>query len=332
MTSDAVTGNEETRDEPSRTTTAARGSGRVVVVGSINVDLFARVARHPRPGETVLGGDGSTRPGGKGANQAVAAALAGADVAMVGCVGDDAQARVGLSLLRRAGVDLGRVREVADTPTGLALITVADSGENSIIVVPGANHALTMEDVADLGLTTGDVVVLQGEIPVDVVDETARRAVAAGARVCLNLAPVVDLAADTLRAADPLVVNEHEALAAAGLLGVDAGGHEEESIDAVAATSLAEALVGAGVRSVVVTLGGAGAVVALEGAESFTCTGERVEVVDTTGAGDCFAGTLAARLALGDDLGAAAAVGNRAAAKAVQGHGAQESYDWEGRS
>ena len=111
-------------------TTTKASPGRVVVVGSINVDLFARVARHPLPGETVLGGDGSTRPGGKGANQAVAAALAGAPVVMVGCVGDDAQAEVGLSLLRRAGVDLTRVREVSGSPTGLALITVSDAGEN----------------------------------------------------------------------------------------------------------------------------------------------------------------------------------------------------------
>lgn len=321
-----------THDVTSTTTTP--NSGRVVVVGSINVDLFARVERHPRPGETVLGGDGSTRPGGKGANQAVAAALAGAPVVMVGGVGDDAQAEVGLSLLRRAGVDLTRVRAVTGTPTGLALITVSDAGENSIIVVPGANHEVGLEDVADLGLTAADVLVVQGEIPVEVVDATVRAAREAGARAVVNLAPVVDLDPETLRAADPLVVNEHEALASARILGVDAGvaADADGSVDEAAATTLAEALVAAGVGSVVITLGGAGAVVAAPDAESFTCAGEKVEVVDTTGAGDCFAGTVAAHLALGRDLGEASAAGNRAAAKAVQARGAQESYAWEALS
>ena len=312
-------------------TATTQDAGRVVVVGSINVDLFARVERHPRPGETVLGSDGSTRPGGKGANQAVAAALAGAPVVMVGAVGDDAQAEVGLSLLRRAGVDLGRVRTVAGAPTGLALITVSDAGENSIIVVPGANHAVGLDDVADLRLTPADVLVVQGEIPVDVVDATVRAAREAGARVVVNLAPVVDLDPETLRAADPLVVNEHEALASARILGVDVSALPADSVDVAAAATLAESLVAAGVGSVVVTLGGAGAVIADAGAESFTCTGETVEVLDTTGAGDCFAGTLAAHLALGRELGEAAAASNRAAAKAVQGHGAQESYAWEVR-
>ena len=312
-------------------TATTQDAGRVVVVGSINVDLFARVERHPRPGETVLGSDGSTRPGGKGANQAVAAALAGAPVVMVGAVGDDAQAEVGLSLLLRAGVDLGRVRTVAGTPTGLALITVSDAGENSIIVVPGANHAVGLDDVADLRLTPADVLVVQGEIPVDVVDATVRAAREAGARVVVNLAPVVDLDPETLRAADPLVVNEHEALASARILGVDVSALPADSVDVAAATTLAESLVAAGVGSVVVTLGGAGAVIADAGAESFTCTGETVEVLDTTGAGDCFAGTLAAHLALGRELGEAAAASNSAAAKAVQGHGAQESYAWEVR-
>ncbi|WP_051992348.1 ribokinase [Mobilicoccus pelagius] len=318
------------------TATTKAGGGRVVVVGSINVDLFARVARHPLPGETVLGGDGSTRPGGKGANQAVAAALAGAAVVMVGCVGDDAQAEVGVSLLRRAGVDLTRVREVAGSPTGLALITVSDAGENSIIVISGANAKVGHDDVADLDLTADDVVVVQGEIPVDVVDATVAGARRAGARVVVNLAPVVDLDPATLRAADPLVVNEHEALAAARTLGAVADGPDGPDgpdaaapVDTAAAARLAEDLVAVGVASVVITLGGAGAVVAAPDTLSFTCDGEKVDVVDTTGAGDCFVGTLAAELAAGGDLRSSAERGNTAGAKAVQGRGAQESYDWE---
>lgn len=305
---------------------------RVVVVGSINVDLFARVERHPRPGETVLGSDGSTRPGGKGANQAVAAALAGASTAMVGCVGDDAHAEVGLSLLRRAGVDLTRVRAVPGVPSGVALITVSAVGENSIIVISGANHEVTRDDIAGLELGPGDVVVVQGEIPVEVVDETACLVERAGARLMVNLAPVVPLAATTLRIADPLVVNEHEAIAAAGILGVEVGEDTDaDHMDVASATDLASGLVSSGVGSVVVTLGADGAVVASGEGEPLTCAGESVSVVDTTGAGDCFVGTVAAGLARGDGLAEAARAGNAAAARAVQGHGAQESYDWEER-
>lgn len=303
-------------------------SPRVVVVGSINVDLFARVARHPAPGETVLGGDGSTRPGGKGANQAVAAALAGASTVMVGCVGDDGPAEVGLSLLRRAEVDISRVRIVEGVPTGVAIITVAESGENSIIVIPGANHLATRADVESADLRATDIVVVQGELPVEVVDETVRIASEAGARVVVNLAPVVDLSADTLRAANPLVVNEHEALAAARILGVDS---PDEQMTVESASALASALCGEA-ASVVITLGGAGAVVAERGQDPIVCQGERVDVVDTTGAGDCFVGTLTAGLARGDSLAESAAAGNLAGARAVQGEGAQESYGWKERS
>lgn len=302
-------------------------AGRVVVIGSINVDLFARVARHPRPGETVLGGDGSTRPGGKGANQAVAAALAGARIVMVGAVGDDGPAEVGLSLLRRAGVDLDRVRTVAGVPTGVALITVSDAGENSIIVIPGANYEVGLDDVRSVEVGSGDVVVVQGELPVEVVDAAVARASESGARVVVNLAPVVDLAPGTLRAADPLVVNEHEALAAGRILGIaDLPSGEDLQVDE--ATTLSAQLLSAGVRSAVITLGAAGAVVASPDGEPQHCPGQTVKAVDTTGAGDCFVGTLAAHLAAGADLGEAARAGNDAGALAVQGHGAQESYAW----
>ncbi|MDO5627171.1 MAG: ribokinase [Mobilicoccus sp.] len=308
----------------------ARRDARVMVVGSINVDLFARVARHPRPGETILGSDGSTRAGGKGANQAVAAALAGAATVMVGCVGDDPVAGTGTSLLERAGVSLA-VRTVADTPTGVALIAVSDAGENTIIVIPGANAAVTLDDVRAAEINAGDVVVLQGEIPLPVVDATAALAVEAGARVVVNLAPVVDLAPATLRLAHPLVVNEHEARAAARLLGLSEVDADDESpLTVEDASTLGARLIEAGVASVVVTLGEAGAV-AVCGDGATHCPGEHVEVVDTTGAGDCFVGTLAAALLTGVDLAAAAEAGNRAGARAVGASGAQESYAWEDR-
>lgn len=305
---------------------------RVVVFGSVNVDLFARVSRHPGPGETVIGGDGSTRPGGKGANQAAAAALAGARTVMVGCVGDDVNAEVGLSLLRRAGVDVAGVRAVAGQPTGLALITVADSGENSIIVIPGANAGVTAEDVAHLGLTAEDVLVVQGEIPIDLVDAAVAEAARVGARAVVNLAPVVALAPATLLAADPLVVNEHEALAAADIVDpAGAGAALPDDLQEMAA-SVAERLLSAGVASVIITLGGDGALVA-RGTERTRIPAEKVSVVDTTGAGDCFVGTVTAGLARGDDLATAAAAANLAAASAVGKEGAQDSYPgWEGRA
>lgn len=300
--------------------------GSVAVFGSINVDLFARVERHPGPGETILGEDGTTRPGGKGANQAVAAALAGARTAMFGAVGDDAHAEVGLSLLRAAGVGCSGVRKVPG-PSGLALITVAASGENSIIVIPGANGAVGDDDAPTLA--AGDVLVVQGEIPVSVVDRAVAAAVEARARPIVNLAPVVGLAPATLTAADPLVVNEHEALAAADAVdpaGVGAG-LPEDVRDMAAA--VADRLLGAGVAAVVITLGGQGALVA-EGRKRTLIPGEKVSVVDTTGAGDCFVGTIAAHLARGQSLAAAAAAANRAAAAAVGAEGAQNSYPgWE---
>ncbi|WP_040156838.1 ribokinase [Mobilicoccus massiliensis] len=305
---------------------------RVVVIGSINVDLFARVRTHPRPGETVLGEDGSRKAGGKGANQAVAAALAGAPTAMVGCIGEDSA--IATSLLEKAGVDLSGVRRVEDTPTGIALITVSDAGENSIIVIPGANAQVTVDDVRAAALTAEDVVVVQGEIPTDVVDEAARVCTDLGTRLVVNLAPVVALAPDTLRAADPLIVNEHEARAAAAMLEADdpaAADDDMTTEDAEMtldeASALGESLRAHGVDSVVITLGAAGAVVSTS-AGTTVCEGEKVEVVDTTGAGDCFVGTVAARLAEGDSLEDAARAGNAAAAKAVQRAGAQESYAW----
>ncbi len=318
---------------------AGPAAGRVVVAGSVNVDLFARVPRHPGPGETLLGSDGSTRPGGKGANQAVAAALAGAATVMVGCVGDDAPAATGLSLLRRAGADVTRVRTVPGTPTGLALITVADSGENSIVVIPGANAEVSPADVAGAGITAGDVVVVQGEIPLPAIEETAAVCARAGARLIVNLAPVVPLSPGVLRQADPLVVNEHEARAAAAILtapdaasaaSASAGAAGSDELTPGEAAALARSLREHGVASVVITLGGAGAVTAA-GGQVHHCPGEQAQVVDTTGAGDCFTGTLAAALAAGHGLLDAAARGNAAASRSVRGHGAQESYDWTER-
>lgn len=317
----------------------------VVVVGSLNVDLVLTVARHPLPGETLMGGGGTSTPGGKGANQACAAALLGARTAMVGAVGDDANAPLALALLEGAGVDLGAV-ETVPGPTGLAAVTLSEAGENTIVVVPGANDACGPELVtrhADL-LTDARVVVLQGEVPLPAVDTAARIAHEAGVRVLLNAAPAAAFARESLTVADPLVVNEHEASLVLAALTGDAVPPSPTSPEA--AVALARALRAQGVPSVVVTLGAQGAVgvepagdVEPADAGSDGCVdggdaqdrtwhvpAESVTAVDTTGAGDAFVGAVAAALAAGGDLHTAAARATRVAARSVQRLGAQASY------
>jgi ribokinase len=273
--------------------------GRVVVLGSLNVDLVTRVERHPRPGETLLG-DGLRRlAGGKGANQAVAAAAAGAAVAMVGAVGDDAGGAAYLHRLRARGIDVTGVRVVPGEPTGHALIAVDDNGENSIIVIPGANAHLPAEPGLVAGLGEGDVLLVQLEVPLRTVAVAARAAHGAGARVVINTAPYAALPPDVVALADPVVANEHEAaLLADG--------------DAVAG-------------SLLVTFGAAGA--AWDGASEPGVLVPGEDVVDTTGAGDAFCGALAAALAAGADRDAALAAALAAGAEAVRHAGAQPDPD-----
>jgi ribokinase len=265
-------------------------SGGVVVVGSLNVDLVTRVERIPLVGETVMGGDLVTLPGGKGANQALAAARAGAPTALVGRVGDDALGRTYRAELGRRGIDTTAVLDTAGVATGQAFICVSAEGENSIVVVPGANHRLTESDVDDGLSAAGAVVLLQLELPLPVVLHAAGRAVAFGGRVVLNASPVRPIPADLLGLADPLIVNRPEAALLAG----DSGEADE----------LAGRLLALGARSVVITLGRDGAHASTVD-ESEYVPAPPVEVVDTTGAGDVFAGTLAAHLAAGVPLLAA---------------------------
>jgi ribokinase len=301
----------------------------VVVVGSINVDLVLTVDRHPKPGETLIGGSGAHFAGGKGANQAVTAARLGARTAMVGAVGDDTTAPTALEHLRGADVDLSSVR-TAPGATGLAVVTLAADGENTIIVVPGANASVTPDVVAGAApvLAAARVCVLQAEIPLVSVADAARLAHEAGTRVVLNVAPAASLALATLRTADPLVVNEHEAailLAGAGAPEAPAAPVGHTTADGAVA---AERLLALGVPSVVVTLGSAGCVVT-ESSGTTRIPARRVDVVDTTGAGDAFVGALAARLAAGDPLTTAAAHATRVAAASVRHLGAQVSYPWK---
>jgi ribokinase len=267
--------------------------GRVLVLGSLNLDLVVSVPRHPAPGETVLGGALRRVFGGKGANQAVAAAAAGAPTAMAGRVGDDDAGRAYLARLRELGVDAARVAVSAGTATGHAIVVVDTSGENAIVVSPGANAEVGEAEAAAAGeLAPGDVLLLQLEVAPGVVAAAARAAAAAGARVVLNLAPYADLPADVLALADPVVVNEHEH----GLL----RRHAEPP-------------------SLLVTSGAAGS----RWGSRHVAAVPVAEVVDTTGAGDAYCGTLAARLALGDPPETAMRAASAAAAQAVTRLGAQ---------
>lgn len=293
--------------------------GTVIVLGSANVDLVVQVDRRPVGGETVLGSDVVTTPGGKGANQAVAAARIGGDVRFVGCVGYDAGGRLLRDSLSEAGVDLTDLQTVG-APTGSAVIMVTPDGENSIVVSPGANAQLSPDRVAEVSSSwdDADVLVLQLETPIETVCTAARAARERGMRVVLNAAPAASLPAELLDVADPLVVNETEA--GAVLQGAGAG-HEPASPE-----QTVEQLLHVGPHSVVLTLGAEGAVCATRGSAVAAVPAREVQAVDTTGAGDGFVGALAVRLAAGDDLGAAARLATDVAALAVSRRGAQTAY------
>lgn len=246
----------------------------VVVVGSANLDLVARTLRHPAPGETVLGDAYAEHAGGKGLNQAVAAARSGARVAFVGAVGDDAAGTRLRGVLHDDGIDAERVTDV-DAPTGRAVIVVDHHGENSIVVVPGAN-ALVVLDTAP---PPSSVLLAQLEIPIATVLDAFRQARTAGATTVLNPAPATALSPNLLAECDVVVPNQHEVELLGGV----------------------DALIGNGAKAVVVTRGGDGVDVHTSSGVTHVGT-PTVDVVDTTGAGDAFCGSLAARLATGADL------------------------------
>jgi len=309
---------------------------KVVVVGSANADLVLDIDHRPAAGETVLGSDVVTTPGGKGANQAVAAGRLGFDVAFLGCIGADSHGELLRASLTGAGVDLGGLR-VVDAPTGNAIILVTPDGENSIIVSPAANRFLTpaLVDEVKPVWSGAAVLVAQLEIPLETITYMLPEAHRSGTRVVLNAAPAAVLPDEVLSVADPLVVNESEAtflLARAGT----ATPHRA----VVDPGEVAKALLSLGPRSVVLTLGAAGAVlverlrdtVGGDGVRVATSQdavhipGHTVTVVDTTGAGDAFVGALAAHLSDGVDLQEAVRRANDVAAIAVTRRGAQESY------
>jgi ribokinase len=297
----------------------------VIVVGSVNADYVLALERRPAGGETLMAtADMVVAPGGKGANQAAAASRAGARSALIGAVGDDLVGAEQLTALRMAGVETTMVKEVQGCSTGIAVVMVTPDGENSIVVAPGANSHLDPRWVQEAleRSAVGALVVLQTELPAELIDAAAATCRGIGARVLINNGPWMSLRKSTLELADPLVVNEHEARDAC-----------EERVGVTATPQLAQAVrLRTGAASVLVTLGAAGVLVS-DGANEFSIpASEPTAVVDTTGAGDAFIGSVAALLAEGCSLVEAAKGATVAAAQAVEWSGARPPQEGTGQA
>ena len=284
-------------------------SGNVLVIGSINIDLVVTSDRLPRPGETVLGGRFAVHDGGKGANQAVAAARAGAQVTMIGAVGTDAHGDRALAALDAEGIDTTRIRRLDDQPTGVAIIAVGPRGENQIVVAPGANGTLNLDAEDHAAIGAADVLLTNHEIPAEASLDALRAAAAAGVTAILNPAPARALSAEVLALGPILTPNEHELIVA---IGNDETG---AALDELASRNRGP---------IVVTQGPAGALLA-DGDRRERFEGRpATDAVDTTGAGDTFCGVLAAWLAQGHPLEEAIRAANAAASLSVSAAGARD--------
>lgn len=289
--------------------------GRVFVAGSINMDVVATAERHPRVGETVAGKEVLYFPGGKGANQAVAAAKQGVLTTLIGRLGEDAFGHDLRTFLAAQSIDLGSVQDTGGARTGTAIITVANS-DNTIVVIPGANALVSAADVSAASLAAGDVAVSQFEIPLPAISAFFKRARAAGANTILNPAPAFAVSPDLLSLVDILVLNETE-------LGVLTGAELSENDEPNYFIEAARPLRGKA-RTICITLGRRG-VLALVGGEAILIPGRNVKAVDATGAGDCFVGALAAQLAQAKPMREALTYANAAASICVQRMGAAPS-------
>jgi len=290
-------------------------SARIVVLGSVNMDLVVRCQRLPSPGETVRGSDLRRWPGGKGANQAVAAARMGAAVDFVGCVGDDELGREAVAALKSEGVGLAHLHVLAGVSTGVAMIAVDERGENTIVLSEGANGRVSVDHVrAAAGLIGGAaLLVCQLEVPLDAIEEAVCIAHDAKVPVLLNPAPASALPARLLQSVDYLVPNETEAAALVPSGVVDAADH----------AAIVRALQELGPRHVLMTLGADGVMVS--GQDTVVVPAPRVQAIDTTGAGDTFVGALATALVNDTPLLAAVNVAVRAAAISVTREGAMSA-------
>jgi ribokinase len=290
--------------------------GRVFVAGSINMDVVATAGRHPRIGETVAGQAVLYFPGGKGANQAVAAAKLGAPTTLIGRIGQDAFGGELKAFLAGQAIDLSFVRETSEAHTGTAIITIANA-YNTIVVVPGANALVTAADVAGPVLAKGDIAVSQFEIPLPAISAFFERARTAGATTILNPAPAIEFGQQLLDLVDVLILNETEL---GFLTKTELHGADDQARFIAAARSLQ---IGKD-KVVCVTLGQRG-VLALVNDQPMIIPGRDVKAVDTTGAGDCFVGAVAAQLAGGKSIGDALGYANIAASICVQRMGAAPS-------
>jgi ribokinase len=290
--------------------------GRVFVAGSINMDVVATAERHPKIGETVAGREVFYFPGGKGANQAVAAARLGAATTLIGRLGTDAFGRDLRAFLEAQGVNPAFLQETPEAHTGTAVITVADT-DNTIVVVPGANALVSATDVAKPLLAKGDVAVSQFEIPLPAIGAFFKRARTAGATTILNPAPALPFDRELLDLVDILILNESE-------LGFLARTELRDTDDHAHFIKAARLLHAGTDKIICVTLGKRGAV-ALVGGEPLIVPGRTVRALDTTGAGDCFVGAVAAQLANGHAIRDAFGYANIAASICVQRMGAGPS-------
>ncbi|PZO83704.1 MAG: ribokinase [Micavibrio aeruginosavorus] len=290
----------------------------IVVFGSINMDVHMRLQAFPKAGETVLSPAYEMSPGGKGANQALACARSGAKTAIVGKIGDDAAGQKILGNLRRNEVMTSGAGISDDLPTGMAFVMTDKSGENQIIVASGANAEVKSEQVPNEILNANAIVLMQMEVPVAETLELAHRAKKQGARVILNLAPAAAIPVAALQDIDYVVVNEGEAEVLAEAIGAARGGNPLETARAIALK---------GGTNCIVTLGAKGAAVLLKEGGGFYVPAMALEnVVDTTGAGDCFCGTLAASLYAKQDIASALRRASVAGSLACTKNGAQDSF------
>ena len=292
---------------------------RVIVAGSVNMDLVVHAARHPRPGETVLGETFDAFPGGKGANQAVAAARLGARTSLVAMLGNDAFGASLAAFLRAEAVDVTHVTRT-EGATGIGCIVIDAQAQNTIVVVPGANAQLAADCVRRVPMSPGDILVAQLEIPHSTVHAFFERGKQRGATTLLNPSPAQACPPALLRLADILVVNETETALLTGFPALDPA-DTETVVEAAMALRVGPE------QRVVVTLGERG-VVAIHGDTQHAIPARKVWAVDPTGAGDCFVGALAARLVAGDAFLPALRYANVAASLCVQKPGAAPSLPY----
>jgi len=290
--------------------------GRVFVAGSINMDVVATADRHPRIGETVTGDAVLYFPGGKGANQAVAAAKLGAPTTLIGRLGRDAFGDELKAFLAAQGVDLTFLQQTSEAHTGTALITIANA-DNTIVVVPGANALVSAADVAAPAFAKGDIAVSQFEIPLHTISGFFERARAVGATTILNPAPAIEAERELLDLVDILILNETE-------LGLLAKTELFDTDDPARFIEAARSLQTSQDKTVCVTLGWRGALALIDG-RPLIIPGRAVKAIDTTGAGDCFVGAVAAQLAAGKSIADALHYANAAASICVQRMGAAPS-------